>query len=164
MLDQNIIQQYLRNYQKVEAIKYVVENSTYNLKQAKNLIEALANGASFDVAVSTAESTSPWSGESNETVRVTKRNGKTNITYIDANGLKTEHITPNHPLWKKVKKIMHNNPIVQEMERNANPFDASSTNTSTFQPIIQESASSKKWIILIAILMILASLVYTFLR
>jgi len=166
MLDAHIIKQLISQNSKIAAIKYVIENSNFNLVQGKNIVEAIEKGQSLEEATAIVNASNARGEHSNSdtTVRVVNRNGVVNITYIDENGNKTDNITPNHPLWSKVKTLMHNNPLVQEMERTSNPLDTSSTNTSSFQPIIQESSFKKNWVIIIGLILILASLAYTILH
>ncbi len=109
----------------LEAIKLVFETCNCDLKEAKNIVDTIESG-NLDL-----ENLQKLPTSNSEKVWAERKNGKIIVSYKSETQEKIV-VTPNHPLWKRVKTLMRNNAMIEEYE---NSFNSKA---------LRENTSSKK--------------------
>lgn len=141
-VDLTILENYLNNNQKIEAIKYIVEHCNVGLRDAKNFVDNYDSG--------NIEQDSNFNFPKKEGVQIKTLKNTIEVRYCDAQGIETL-VNPDHILWKNVKRIMSDSLKIKEYE-DAYYKENSITNQNVNPIPVKKDNTAKLFIILIVVI------------
>ncbi len=136
---------------KLEAVKIIRENTTIDLKTAKDIVDKIAASKSEDLI------NLNFSETKNESCKISKFGDKIDVKYTDLNGVE-RIVTPLDTSWSKVKELMKNDLILEEYE---NSF-YNQNKTSSRKPNFIEYEKEKPWKLYLVVAILLFGIYYLY--
>lgn len=140
-LDRMEIEELLRRNEKIMAIKVVRDKTGWDLKNSKDLVEAIQRKE-------THFSEDNSSSNSNVSVKTFSKNGQLTVK-LKLNNQPEKVVFPSDPDWAEVKRVMGDKPelLAYEKEYLENPTKFQSQKNTLF---IEETSSGKWKVVLLA--------------
>ena len=138
---------------KLEAIKLLMEHTGMSLKEAKELVDGLKSSPTGASSRSSRR----------ESIRAQRKNGRTVVTYKGDDGVEQE-VTPDHPLWERVKSRMQGNAMIEayEAEHAATATGSTPIEDSVF--VANDRAKRALYLKIALVVAVAAMILYAFLK